>query len=344
MMTSSKSTQSAPQEIMAEMLLKDASDAFKVWHHVYERSEEYAHGSEEYHRRFTYFKKMLTKVNAHNADETKTWKETVSIFADRSPEEMAQIFRPNNDFPNIFSKPVGGLAIDIQGFFAVDPMYTKSAVSAAIDWTSYTGPVYNQQQCGCCYAFASSNAIESNYNIKYGKSITISRQQIVDCSVLTSGCNGGNMSLAMAYLWSAGAMSNTVYPFQGSANSACQSSYNSASAAKYVKHIITPNSSNNSTIVYDDTTLYALLKQGAVAVAIDGSIIQSYSSGIMDPTCSQNNHAVLLVGYNPTGDYWIIKNQWNTTWGESGYLRLKRRNDGLGNCYIETAPILTVIE
>jgi len=150
--------------------------------------------------------------------------------------------------------------------------------------------------------------------------------------------------MAMAYLWSAGAVSNTAYPFQGTVNSACQSAYTAANAVKYVKEIIMPNTSNNATISYDDTTLYAMLKQGAVAVSIDGNVLQNYSSGILDPTCSSNNHAVLAVGYDATNDAWILKNQWSTSWGLSGYFKLKRRVDSLGNCYVLTQPILTVIQ
>jgi len=325
---------------MADMLLKDSTEAFKVWHHVYERTKEYDHGSEEYNRRFAYFKKQLAKVNAHNADETKTWTETVSIFADRSPEEMAEIFKPNSGFPALESTPVNQISIDLKGFYNINSMYSSLALSA-INWTSYSGPVYDQNPCGCCYAFASSNAVETNYQIKYGTAITVSRQQIVDCSTVTNGCNGGNIALAIAYLWSAGAVSNTAYPFIGKQNSSCQSAYNATTAARYVKHIINPGGDYG----YSDVALFFLLKQGAVAINIDGTAIQSYAGGIMAPKCSQNNHAVLLVGYDPVNDVWIIKNSWNTWWGEKGFLRLKRNNnDGMNNCFINLSPILPVVE
>lgn len=48
------------------------------------------------------------------------------------------------------------------------------------------------------------------------------------------------------------------------------------------------------------------------------------------------NHAVLLVGYTP--DYWIIKNQWGTKWGEKGFIRVtKNRNY---NCKIGTSAFV----
>ena len=57
-----------------------------------------------------------------------------------------------------------------------------------------------------------------------------------------------------------------------------------------------------------------------------------YKSGIFDEPCSGGrNHAVLVVGYGhdqgSNKDFWIVKNQWGTGFGENGYIRM-RRNAG----------------
>ena len=48
-----------------------------------------------------------------------------------------------------------------------------------------------------------------------------------------------------------------------------------------------------------------------------------YSGGVFScPSDAIVDHAVLLVGY--TDKYWIVKNQWGISWGESGYIKVNR--------------------
>lgn len=72
---------------------------------------------------------------------------------------------------------------------------------------------------------------------------------------------------------------------------------------------------------------------GPVAIVIyASSVLQNFRSSaiLADPSCtnitkgSQVNHAVTIIGYGTqdTQDYWLVRNQWGTNWGDSGYFKL----------------------
>lgn len=72
----------------------------------------------------------------------------------------------------------------------------------------------------------------------------------------------------------------------------------------------------------------------AITIYVDSSF-QSYGGGVFTGTSScmsgTINHAILVVGFDTdstTGqDYWIVKNQWGTGWGEQGYIRILRNQN-----------------
>ncbi|GMS96700.1 hypothetical protein PENTCL1PPCAC_18875, partial [Pristionchus entomophagus] len=88
---------------------------------------------------------------------------------------------------------------------------------------------------------------------------------------------------------------------------------------------------------------------GPIAVMIDAGqfSFQHYGGGVYnDKKCSTHltNHAVLVVGYGSDpkgGDYWLVKNSWNTLWGEQGYIRMARnRNNQCGIANFASYPIV----
>jgi Papain family cysteine protease len=73
--------------------------------------------------------------------------------------------------------------------------------------------------------------------------------------------------------------------------------------------------------------LEALLYQGYnIVFGCYASWDDKDNNGILDPLLDSNGqpasgagHAMLIVGYNRTDQYFIVKNSWNTTWGHTGY-------------------------
>ena len=91
----------------------------------------------------------------------------------------------------------------------------------------------------------------------------------------------------------------------------------------------------------DDDLMQAISQQPvAIAIEADQRDFQLYKSGVFTGTCGTNlDHGVLVVGYGSDSgsDYYLVKNSWGTTWGESGYIRLGRGpqyNNGQGQCGI----------
>lgn len=75
-----------------------------------------------------------------------------------------------------------------------------------------------QKQCGSCYAFAVTSSIEGQVFKRTGKLIRLSEQQIIDCSTVNLGCNGGFSRDTLRYVTSTkgGLMREKDYPYMAS--------------------------------------------------------------------------------------------------------------------------------
>jgi cathepsin H len=60
-----------------------------------------------------------------------------------------------------------------------------------------------------------------------------------------------------------------------------------------------------------------LAKIGPIIVSLNSELLLNYTGGIINSsTCSHKiNHNALAVGYNKTGNYYIVKNSWGSSWG-----------------------------
>jgi cathepsin L len=198
---------------------------------------------------------------------------------------------------------------------------------AAIDWRTMGAvtPIKDQGQCGSCWAFSSTGALEAQIYKKTKTLTTLSEQNLVDCNKANFGCNGGWMDYAFDYVkTNKGIDKSSAYPYTG-----YRGTCKYKSATTYVGGTCT---GRKSIPAGNETALQiAVATIGPVSVAIDASGLpfQLYSSGVYkNLACSKTNldHAVLVVGYGTTNDqdYWIVKNSWGTSWGMSGYILMPR--------------------
>jgi KDEL-tailed cysteine endopeptidase len=229
-----------------------------------------------------------------------------------------------------------------------DCLQTRAGLSMnnlpeSVDWVKggAVTPVKNQGQCGSCWSFSTTGALEGAYYTTYGSLPSFSEQQLVDCDTRKNGgkdmgCNGGLMDNAFAWIEKNGGLcSEGDYPYTsgdtktaGTCESTCDIVSNSVVTSFNDVH-----SSN------DVDMMTALSKQPvSIAIEADQKDFQLYSSGVFTGSCGTNlDHGVLAVGYGSLDgqDFYKVKNSWGTTWGDGGYILLGRGdefNKGQGQC------------
>ena len=169
--------------------------------------------------------------------------------------------------------------------------------------------------------------MEGITQLKTGKLISLSEQELVDCDTNgeDQGCEGGLMDSAFEFIIGNGGLTTEAnYAYKG-VDGTCNKEKAGSSAAKIKNYEDVPANS--------EAALLKAVSHHPVSVAIDagGSDFQFYSGGVFTGQCgTELDHGVTAVGYGETDDgtkYWLVKNSWGTGWGEDGYIRMERDID-----------------
>ncbi|CAK9041756.1 Senescence-specific cysteine protease SAG39 (Cysteine proteinase SAG39) (Protein SENESCENCE-ASSOCIATED GENE 39), partial [Durusdinium trenchii] len=191
---------------------------------------------------------------------------------------------------------------------------SNSTLPKSVDWRSKAvTPVKNQQQCGSCWAFSTTGALEGAWAIATGKLVSLSEQQLVDCSKKfgNQGCSGGLMDNGFKYEEQAAVCTEESYPYTAK-NGICKASGCTVGIPAHgVKSYVDVK-------VDDENALMDAVAKQPVSVAIeaDQMAFQLYKSGVLTKTCGTKlDHGVLVVGYGTEDgtDYWLVKNSWGAT-------------------------------
>ncbi|XP_054713340.1 procathepsin L-like [Uloborus diversus] len=283
-------------------------------------------------------------ISRHNLEaelgpDTHTYQLRLNKFSDMTVSELnkyRKCLRSNasllnwNDDIETFKNPCGKSC--------------RYTLPSSVDWRDkgFVTSIKDQGDCGSCWAFSSTGALEGQTKAKTGSLVSLSEQNLVDCSEKqgNQGCDGGWMEYAFQYVIdNEGIDTEKAYPYKARKKH-----------CKFVRSGVGSNCTKYMKIKQgNEIDLQAAVANvGPIAIAIDasGDKFMSYSKGIyFDKTCTSTelDHAVLVVGYGSENgkDYWIVKNSWGSDWGMDGYILMARNAHNM--CGIATHAIFPVV-
>ena len=293
---------------------KKLFDEWKVLH-----SKNYENFYEE-HKRFRIFKENLNHIMSHNSQSEITFDLELNSMTDWTREEYTAL--------------LGKHVPTYETYFGLRPELSGD-IKDEVDWVKEgkVSEVKNQGQCGSCWSFSTTGAIESLYAIQKGEMITLSEQQLVDCaggSYQNNGCNGGLMDYAFRYVEDNGLVEESEYPYEARDGNCRIPDAPTYTIGGFVD------------VARNELALKKAVSSQPVSVAIeaDQTAFQFYHSGVLSSSkCGDNlDHGVLVVGYGEEDGvmFWKIKNSWGSEWGDDGYIKIERTESkrSTGTCGI----------
>jgi C1A family cysteine protease len=230
--------------------------------------------------------------------------------------------------------------------------------------------IKNQGQCGSCWAFSATEAVESQLILGHGGEfdITLSPQQITSCTPDSGtygclGCNGGFTEGAYEYLKTVAGLANSFYiPYEqslteSSATKTCpvskvaeidgvdqQLSGGFAAVTGYSYAV--PPCTSGACEHQDLKGLAAALEETPVSICVNAGNWDDYVGGVMTSAAcgsmgaGSQDHCVMATGFNSTArtPYWIVRNSWASTWGDYGYINLEMDKNTCGLADGATIP------
>ena len=307
---------------------KDLWNQFTTFQNKFNKKYE---SIQELDERFNIFRTNFNQIISHNLNVTQNFTMGINQFTDLTSEEFKRLY-------------VDGFKGKVGSYGCKSFSSSVTSASDSLDWRTLGAvtSVKDQGQCGSCWTFSATGAIEGAWAISKSKLIDLSEQELIDCATGFSygshGCNGGEMEGAFKYLIEHGQCSLASYPYTSGVSKTGGTCQKCATTVEI--------SSCSDVKPNDQVSLKAAVLKQPVAIAIeaDTRYFQSYSSGVLtSSSCGTTlDHGVLIVGYGTENEqkYWLVKNSWGITWGENGYVKIARSDstNDAGICGIAMNP------
>jgi len=152
-------------------------DQFKFMQYVSKFNKNYS-SVEEFEMRMANFLEKELDIIANEQDSESTYTMAHNHMSDWTHEEYKSIltYRSDPDMPKFYN-------LEAENEIAENSVNWVTAGAVT--------PVKDQGQCGSCWSFSATGAMEGAYQIAHGSLKSFSEEQLVACDTACYACNGG---------------------------------------------------------------------------------------------------------------------------------------------------------